>query len=58
MAASTRSISATGANTAAMAPLSATETCAISLPRALTARRASAKDNEPAATNAAYSPRL
>ena len=47
-----------GANTAAMAPLSATETLVISRPRALTASRALSRVRAPAATSAPYSPRL
>jgi hypothetical protein len=44
--------------TAAIRPLSATETLVISRPRALTASSASANGRAPAATSAAYSPRL
>ncbi len=53
-----RSISASGPNTAIIAPLSATETRVISVPRALTARSASPKAMLPAATRAPYSPKL
>ena len=53
-----RSISASGAKTAAIAPLSSMVSDAISCPRALTASSAEAKVSDPAATSAAYSPRL
>ena len=57
-ASTTRSISASGPNTAAIAPLSSTERVAISWPRALTASSAASKVMAPAATRAPYSPRL
>ena len=41
-----------------MAPLSSTETLAISRPRALTASIAASRESDPAATSAPYSPRL
>ena len=58
VSATMRSISASGASTAAMAPLSPTARFAISRPRALTASSAASKDSAPAATRAPYSPRL
>ena len=45
-------------STAAMAPVPAGTDCCISRPRSRTRRAASASDSEPAATSAAYSPRL
>ena len=54
----TRSISVRGPKTAAIAPLSSTLSVAISWPRALTASSAAWKVIAPAATSAAYSPRL
>ncbi len=53
-----RWISSSGPVTAAIAPLSSTDRCAISRPRALTASSAASKVNEPAAVRAPYSPRL
>ncbi len=51
-----RSISGSGPNTAAIAPLSATDRLAISCPRADTASSADSKLRAPAATRAPYSP--
>ncbi len=51
-------MSASGPNTAAIAPLSACETWVISRPRALTASSAASNVSAPEATSAPYSPRL
>ncbi len=58
VSATIRSISASGAKTAAIAPLSSTDKLAISRPRALTASSEASNDSAPAATSAPYSPRL
>ena len=50
--------SSIGARTAAIKPLSSSETLVISRPRALTASSASRKPRAPQATRAPYSPRL
>ena len=53
-----RSISGSGASTAAIAPLSPMLRLAISRPRALTASSAAGTVSDLAATRAPYSPRL